>query len=80
MDEDYLERSFRLNNNAFRLENCKSRSKFAEVIVSLEADRHSFSNKHLRHCSVLQGNVILAILSNYMVDIDWLLSGKFYLH
>lgn len=26
-------------------------------------------------CSVLKGNVLMAVLSNYMVDMDWLLSG-----
>ena len=26
-----------------------------------------------------QGDVIFAVLSNYMVDIDWLLTGKLFL-
>lgn len=29
----------------------------------------------IRVCSVLKGNVLMVVLSNYMVDIDWLLSG-----
>lgn len=28
--------------------------------------------------TTLQGNVLIAILSNYMVDIDWLVSGIFW--
>lgn len=29
------------------------------------------------HISLLQGDIVVAILSNYMVDIDWLMHGKF---